>query len=258
VNHASARQSATYALTALVALGWGLNYVAAKLALRCFPPLLLATLRMVLAGLLMSALYAWWSRRVPHIPFRDWPRRDLLWMAIVGMLGMAGNQVLFVAGLGRTSVAHAALIVASQPMLVLLLAWLRGQERLTPRKLGGLILAACGIGALHLIPAPAGRQATLAGDLLCLGCSLAFALYTVFTKETMHRYVAMPLTALGYAASALMLAAPVAWSSARFPYARVTGVSWAALLYMVAISSVACYIVFAWALGRLPASRVGA
>ena len=40
----------------------------------------------------------------------------------LGVFGVALNQVFFVAGLSRTSVAHAAIIIALTPMLVLLLA----------------------------------------------------------------------------------------------------------------------------------------
>jgi drug/metabolite transporter (DMT)-like permease len=237
-------------------LFWSINYVAAKLALRSFPPLFLASLRMVIAGTLMSALYAVWARGGVHLRFREWPRRDLVWMTVVGVLGMAGNQLLFVTGMGHTAVAHGALIISTQPMLVLLLAWMRGHERLTPRKIAGLALAIGGIAALHIGPAPDGRGATMLGDLLCFGCSLAFALYTVFTKEAMRRYGAMPLTALGYAACAILLAGPVAWSASSFPFAAVTATGWWMLAYMAAISSVACYIIYSYALGRMAATRV--
>jgi len=131
---------------------WSLNYVVAKIALRSFPPVFFACLRMMLAGALMSVVYGVWIRRRPASAIHKWPRRDLLIVAAVGVLGMVGNQIFFVVGIDYTSVAHASLVIATTPVQVLMLAWLRGQERLTRRKAIGMALAVAGVAVLNLSP----------------------------------------------------------------------------------------------------------
>ncbi len=245
-----------YGLVCLMTLIWSLNYVVAKIALRSFPPVFFACLRMMLAGALMSAVYVVWIRRRPAAAIHKWPRRDLLIVAAVGVLGMVGNQVFFVVGIGRTSVAHASLVIATTPVQVLLLAWLRGQERLTQLKVAGMALAVAGVAVLNLSPGRSARGASLLGDFLVFLCAFSFAVYTVFTKERLRRYGSVPLNSLGYAVSTLLLLAPVWLWGRHFNFAAVPAAGWWMLAYMAALSSVLCYMIFSYALGVLAASRV--
>ena len=245
-----------YGLVCLMTLIWSLNYVVAKIALRSFPPVFFACLRMMIAGALMTTVYVVWIRRRPAAAIEKWPWRELLIVAGVGVLGMVGNQIFFVVGIGRTSVAHASLVIASTPVLVLVLAWLRRQERLTRLKAAGMALAVAGVAVLNLSPGRSARGASLLGDFLVFLCALSFAVYTVFTKERLRRYGSVPINTLGYAVSTLLLLVPV-WTLGRdFHFASVPAIAWWMLAYMAALSSVLCYMIFSYALGHLPASRV--
>ena len=83
--------------------------------------------------------------------------------------------------MSRTSVAHAALMIALTPILVLLIAAMRGQEHLSAGKLAGMALAICGVGGAELRSRQRRRTVRrLAGDLIVFGASLCFALFTVF------------------------------------------------------------------------------
>lgn len=245
-----------YTAVTLMTIFWSLNYIAAKIALRSFPPVLYACIRMTLAGVLMFATYLVWVRKRPQAAIRHWPRRDLLILAAIGVLGMVGNQILFVTGVGLTSVAHAALINATAPVLVLLLAWLRGQERLTTLKVAGMAMAIGGVGVLQLAPGRSARGATVLGDVLVFLCAFSFALYAVLGKERMRKFGAIPVNALGFGVSALLLIGPVAYLGRNFDYAAVPAMGWWMLAYMVGIASVLCYIIYSTALETLPASRV--
>ena len=240
----------------LMTVFWSLNYIAAKIALRSFPPILYASIRMILAGALMFATYLVWVRRRPEAVIGKWPRRDLLVLVVIGVLGMVGNQILFVAGIGRTSVAHASLVIATTPVQVLLLAWMRGQERLTTLKIAGMSMAIGGVGVLNLAPGRSARGASLMGDLLIFLCAFSFALYSVLGKERIRKFGAIPVNALGFGVSALLLLAPVWFLGRGFDYAAVPALGWAMLAYMAGISSVLCYIIYSTALESLPASRV--
>jgi uncharacterized membrane protein len=129
---------------------WGVNYVAAKISLRSFPPLVFAPLRSIFAAMFLLPIYAWMRKRKPQED--PWTRRELYTLAALGVCGITLNQVFFILGMNITSVAHAALIIATGPVFVLLLAALRGQERITARKAAGMALAISGVAALKCCP----------------------------------------------------------------------------------------------------------
>ena len=245
-----------YGMVSLMTIFWSLNYVAAKVALRSFPPVFYACLRMMLAGFLMFAMYLFWVRKRPEAAIRKWPWRDLLILSGIGVVGMVGNQIFFVAGIGRTSVAHASLVVATTPVQVLLFAWLRGQERLTALKVAGMSVAIGGVAVLNLAPGLSARGATVLGDVLVLLCAASFAMYTVLGKERMRKFGAIPVNALGFGVSAVLLILPVWVWGRSFDFAAVPALGWWMLAYMAGVSSVLCYIIFSYSLEHLPASRV--
>ena len=235
---------------------WSLNYVAAKVALRSFPPIFYSALRMIIAGTLMALVYQIWKRGKPEMAIGRWSWRELLFLGVLGIFGIVGNQMFFVLGLSRTSVAHASLVIATTPVLVLAMAWLRGQEHITGRKALGMMLAIGGVAALNLAPGRSAHGASLIGDLTVFACSFSFALFTVFSKEHMRRLGAIPINALGYGVCALMLIPPVIFRARSFDFAAVPPVGWAMLGYMAVFSSVVCYVIYSYALGHMPASRV--
>src|SRR5689334_16156642 len=101
---------------------WSANYIIAKVALREFPPLLLSGIRVSIAGLIMLPIY--WSRPYRSVKGTFEAGR----LVVLGFFGVALNQLFFVLGLGRTTVAHASIIVSIGPVLVLLIAAAIRQE----------------------------------------------------------------------------------------------------------------------------------
>jgi drug/metabolite transporter (DMT)-like permease len=243
-----------YALIALMIFGWSGNYVAGKIALREFPPLLLTSWRALFAGALILPAW-WWERRRGG---GRWTWREAPALLALGLLGVTLNQTLFVFGLSRTSVAHAAIFANLTPITVLLLASAGGLERFTAGKLGGMAVALGGVALLktlepHARNAPA---ASLAGDLLIFAGGLAFALFTVFGKPVTKRHSAITVNTFAYVAGALVMAPVAAWQSARFPMASITLKAWGALLFMALFSSVISYLIYYWALGRMAPSQI--
>lgn len=243
-----------YALIALMIFGWSGNYVAGKIALREFPPLLLTSWRALFAGALI--LPAWWWERRRNAA--RWTWREAPALLALGLLGVTLNQMLFVFGLSRTSVAHAAIFANLTPITVLLLASARGLERITAGKLAGMAVALSGVALLTTLE-PRARNApaaSLAGDLLIFAGGFAFALFTVFGKPATKRHSAITVNTFAYVSGAIVMAPVAAWQSARFPMASISLGAWAALLYMALFSSVISYLIYYWALGRMAPSRI--
>jgi drug/metabolite transporter (DMT)-like permease len=234
--------------------GWTGNYIAGKISLRVFPPVLLCGLRISLAGILILPAY-WWERRRGGVL---WTVGDVPALLLLSLFGVALNQFLFVIGLSRTSVAHSSIFANTTPILILLLAGIRGLERLNGWKLAGVIVALAGVVLLRTIDAGPQTGATLAGDLTTLGGAMAFSIFTVLGKPQARRFGTVTLNTFAYAGGALLMAPVTLWQSAGFDFRAVPFSAWAAVLYMALLPSVICYLIYYYALARMEASRLAA
>jgi drug/metabolite transporter (DMT)-like permease len=233
---------------------WSANFIFVKFAVREIPALLAGCLRMVVAGAAMVPLYLLLRGR-PEPGIRPWRLGDVPKLLLVGALGMIGNQVFFVVGLGRTSVAHAAVVTALAPVFVLLLATAAGIEHLTPRKICGMAVAATGVAVLQWGRAATGG-ATLAGDLILIGSTLVLASFTVFAKRLAATFGSVTLNLFSFAGAALLVLPFTAWDMARSDLAHVSALAWFGVFYMALFSSIAGYTIYSYALRHLAPSRV--
>jgi drug/metabolite transporter (DMT)-like permease len=113
-------------------------------------------------------------------------------VALLGLLGNALFHTLMVSGIHRTSPGHAAILVALSPVLAAILARLLFREPLAPRRLGGIAL---GFAGVWLIVTRGGQgPSSVPGDLLSLGASLSWALYTVAGKPVLARVTPLAVT----------------------------------------------------------------
>ena len=187
----------------LMTVIWTLNPIAGKIAMRDFPPMLLVALRTAASGAMIGAVL-WFKRRSqPKVARKDW-----LLLLFFGVGLQVGNQIAFINGLGRTSVAHTAFVYALTPILVLALASYRGQEGFRARKLFGMVI--CIFGVMLLVRDQAGGEATPLGDAIVFVGIIMFSCFTVFGKELQVRYGGVLLNAFAYMAGGIVLQ-PVVW-----------------------------------------------
>jgi len=246
------------ALIFLMVAFWSGNSIAGKIALRAFSPLLLAGLRIGFAGVAMLPLYGWERTRRPAASETGRTWREILQLLLLGILGVTLNQVFFVVGLSRTSVAHAAILIGLTPIQVLIIARLRGQEKITVRKAVGMAIALAGVAVLKWFEPAAGTGATWIGDFVILLAGLCFALFTVFGKEVTARYSTIVMNTYAYVGGALALLPLTLWEAARQPLAQIGAGAWLAAIYMALFPSVIAYLIYYHALAHMTASRVSA
>jgi drug/metabolite transporter (DMT)-like permease len=135
---------------------------------------------LVLVGLVSGAL-------LPALRPRDW--------GVVVLLGLFGNTLfhgLLVSGIHRTSPSHGAILVALSPVLAALLARLLYGELVSSRRMTGIVLGFAGV--ILIVARGKPGSTSLRGDLLCLGASLSWALYTVVGKPLLARATPLAVT----------------------------------------------------------------
>ncbi|MDA0204621.1 MAG: DMT family transporter [Acidobacteria bacterium] len=236
-----------WGLVGCMVVMWSVNPIAAKIALRHLPAPLLVSVRTTIAALIVLP-WLFRARRVVHAG--HWWK-----LALLGAGLQVGNQLIYVTSLSLTSVAHAAFIYSVVPVIILLLAASRGQEKITSKKLIGM--SVCVAGAVWLaMDRSGGGNPSLQGDALLVVAGLLFAAFTVFGKQARQQYGAVVLNSLAYVSGAALLQ-PVIWIVYRdFSLLSVPSEAWWAVSYMAVFPSVFGYLIYYWALGHVPASRI--
>lgn len=236
-----------------------------KIVLREVPTVGLAAIRVTLASLVF--VLVWVVTGVERVG-----RRDLLRLAVYAFFGIIANQLLFMAGLSRTTATSAVVLGASIPVFTVGVALLAGREKATAWKLGGLgvalggALVLTGHAGLSGASSSEGHRA-LVGNLLILTNCLSYSIYLVASRDILSRI--RPLTAMtwvfvfGALGIDLFLAAGGALGLLDVGVPELLGAlpgfstrTWQALAYIVAFPSVGAYLLNAVALRAVPASLV--
>ncbi len=241
-----------WAVAAVVCLCflWGLSQVSVRVANRGVSPIFQAAVRSVVAG----ALVAVWARlRDMPLVHRD---RTLLHGLAIGLL--FGTEFVFVyLGLTYTTASHAVVFLYTAPFFVALGAhWLLPAERLTGRKIVGLLLAFAGVVATlwDSLGRPSGLQ--LLGDMLSLTAGLLWAATSLYLKRVVRSSMTpaqMLFYQLGF--SALQLAAMTAVLEPRHVWDPSPLVV-ACLAYQGVVVAFASYLVWFWLIQHYPVSKV--
>jgi len=116
-------------------------------------------------------------------------KKDLPRLALLGVFGVACNQLLFLKGLSITTPINAAIIMISNPIAVLLIAAAVIKERISINKIIGIGLGIAGAMLLLLFNKSFSFGSdTIIGDFMILINSLSWALYLVIVKPLMKKY----------------------------------------------------------------------
>jgi drug/metabolite transporter (DMT)-like permease len=230
---------------------WGLNQVAAKVALADIPPLTQAAWRSAGATLVLGAIGIW---REPTLFARD---RTLLAGIVCGICFALEFVALYI-GLQYTSATHAVLFLYTAPFFVALgLPLITPSERLTTLQWAGLALSFVGV-ALALGVSGRISHEMLIGDLLTLLAGALWGVTTLMLKGTNLR-AARPIKALLYqlAVSAVVLGTGVVLFRETMP-TRVSALSWGSLAYQTLWVVCITYLSWFWMISHYRAGELSA
>jgi drug/metabolite transporter (DMT)-like permease len=238
---------------AAVYVVWGSTYLAIAIGLESIPPLLLMGTRSVVAG---GVLYG--AARLAGAPAPDaaaW-RNALL----VGVLFFVVGHGLLSWGETRVPSGAAAVVIATEPLFIVLLGWRGGvlAGGRVPVRPGGRVIAAVliglvGVGAMMLPGAGGSLDALGVGALVAASLSWSIGTYHVSSGGSPLRAAGMQLLLGG--AILLVLSGMLGEMHVAFGSA-ITLRSLGALLYLIVFGSVITFGAYIWLLRRIGPARV--
>lgn len=210
-------------------------------------PLWVAALRLFFAACLFLPLLTYREGcRALSIP-KDGSLRLILACGVA----MAAYNLLFFAAMRAAGVAvGTAIVIGSAPVWATAIECMRGGARPAPGRLFGLSIAIAG----GVLMATAGREdfsVSLSALGVCLSAGLAYASFTVMTKELVGSLSPIRATALSFTL-AMFLAFAVAFAASPLPVLTLKGIG--VTLYLGLLTTGAAYLLFSSGLRHLKAS----
>jgi drug/metabolite transporter (DMT)-like permease len=230
-------------------LVWGSTYLAIRYAVETIPPLVTAGIRHTIAG---GILLAWACAR----GYR--PRREH-WTA-----GLVVGALFFLIGHGSLHWAEqhvasglAALLIATEPMFILVLAWMSGQQKIS--RLSALGLAAGVVGVAILTGAEvSSKDTSLIGMLAVLLGSVSWAAGVVVSPKLKLPTDALARTAVPLVCGAVMLlaAAGLTGEFHALHWSAISLKSIFGLAFLISFGSIVAFTAYMWLLQRCPPTLV--
>lgn len=147
----------------------------------------------ILFRVLGATLLFWIVKLI--LPIQKIEKKDFLLLAICGLFGVAINQLCFFYGLNLSSAINSGIIMTTNPILVIILAYFLIKEKITISKIAGILIGAAG-AILLTLAGSSGKGDSLLGDLFLFTNALSYAIYLVIAKPLMKKY--NPLTVITY------------------------------------------------------------
>ncbi|MBM9485522.1 DMT family transporter [Pseudomonas sp. ICBG1301] len=245
----------TYLKLVAVTVIWGGTFVAGRYLAPDVDPLLAASVRFMLASLALLTFLA-----VARVPLARPSRRQLLQLAVLGFFGIYFYNLCFFYGLHYTNASRASLIVALNPAVIGLAAWLLFKERASA---AGILLCLGGAGLVIVSRNPnllQGAAHAWLGDGLIFGCVVGWGVYSLFSRSLNQSLGPLQTVTWSILLGTLMLTVTSALMGA-FTLQRLAAiqpVQWFSLVYLGVLGSALAYIGYYDGIRRIGATRSGA
>jgi len=235
------RRPALLAITAAMVF-WGFSYISTKSLLRVMTPFQIAAGRYLLTVVILLAI-GLGAKKFRPAPFREWPR-----LFLAAFSGIFVYFVLENSGLRLTTAGMGSLIIATIPVINILVAAVFFRQRPAPSAWVGVLLSVGGV-FLVIHGGAVFSFASLWGNLLVLGAAFSWVGYTLLNQPLSHKYDAFSLSAYQAMVGAPLLTL-LAWGEGK-PLPALSPAIMFNLLFLAFCCSTLGYIFYNYALRRL-------
>ncbi|HEV7896995.1 MAG TPA: EamA family transporter [Planosporangium sp.] len=240
-----------WAALVIVYVVWGSTYLGIRISVETIPPYTGAALRFAVAGILLGAVIA--ARRGPAA--LRVTGRQLLSASVIGILLLAGgNGMVVVAEAHRVPSGVAALLIATVPLLVVVLRLVTG-DRPRLATLAGVLVGFGGLAELVASAAGGGATVPVGWALLVVAAAGSWSLGSFLSRPLPLPPDPFVASVYEMIAGAVVLGLGGMVAGERLPV-HVSTRSWLALGYLVVAGSVIAFTAYVWLLGNAPISLV--
>jgi drug/metabolite transporter (DMT)-like permease len=239
----------------LVQLLFGGFHVVGKAVLGEVEPLALAALRVLIATPLLAAFAYAKDRRDPVFerppeggpaPWRRfWPR-----LALLGLLGVFANQVLFLIGLDHTTASDASILMPSIPVFAMVLGVVLGVETVGPRRLLGVALTIAGAALMLDVQHASLHSGNTLGNLLVLANCLAYSAFLVLQRPVLEHVPWRTVIAASFVCGGVPVLGLSLPALLRMPWGDLSWGVWAGIGYVTVVATGLGYLLATWAVRR--------
>lgn len=242
----------TYGALTLVSLFYGINYSVLKVIVpEYMGPFGFIVFRVIIASFIFWLFYYFNQEKI------DW-KVDGIKLAICALTGVAVNQLLFYKGISLTSAVNGSIIMTLTPILVLIWAAIILGEKITTRKVVGIVIGLVGAIIILYKPSMIETSGDWKGDILVLLNGASYALYLVLVKPLMKKYKPMTVVTWVFTLGVIFVV-PVGLNEAmHVDFSLFPAKVWYGAAYAIIMVTVVVYFLNAWTLVRVNSSVVGA
>lgn len=229
-----------YLLMVLATIMWAGAFIAGKLGINEFTPVILTYLRILVAFLILFPIM---KKRNP----KNWKldKESYGLVLSLGLVGMTGYHLLFFNALRFTTASNASVINAFNPLITAVFAAIILKDKLSFKKITLIITAFLGVTLtitqwdLSIITSGGFNI----GDLLMLSGATSWAIYSILVKKGMKKMSPMKLTTYSFLACVIILT-PFALKEIIFNQAlMVQPTAYLAIFYMAIFPTVGGYTI---------------
>lgn len=231
---------------------WGASFVATKSLLDTLTPLGIIYIRLIL-GIIAAFLIALFRKRNFALN-----KNDLKGIFILAIISIT-HLWIQVYGMQFTSASNTGWIIGIIPVIMAIMGFLFYKEKMNSIQITGAVIA---FGALLILISKGNLKSlnfiTNYGDLLVLGSAFTWSIYSFYGRKVTLGYPPS-LTILYLFITMFILLSPITISSDFFNrISSLSEIDWGALFFLGIFCSGVAYVLWAEAMGELPANRVGA
>jgi drug/metabolite transporter (DMT)-like permease len=239
----------TYLALAAAVVFWGFSFIATKVALQSLTPFCLIFIRFFLASLFFSLLL--FRRSAPPISQDTFRKLGLLAVFQPGLYFFFETY-----GLKYTSATKTSLIIATIPIVVVLLSSLFLRERLRPINIMGIICSLVGVSLLVFGSSAYGSLGSLmSGDLLIAGAVLSAAVYIIFARHLGQTISPMQITGLQIIYGTVIFLPFFLWDMQQVDWLNLAPAVLFSVFWLTVFATIGAFSCYNFALSRVAAAR---
>jgi len=239
----------TYLALTTAVICWGLSFVATKIALLSFTPFCLIFFRFFTAALFFVFL-------LRKTGFPEMTRKNIKSLILLAIMQPGLYFTFETIGLQYTSATKTSLIIATIPVVVLLLSSIFLKERIRITNTIGIILSLAGVTLLVF----GGHGQTnlhgmLIGDVMILGAVFSASIYMIMTRRLGQSISPVQITGIQIIFGAVLFFPTFLWDLPKLHWNEIRMDSIIAVIALTLFATIGAFLCYNYALTKIPAAR---